>query len=414
MGKAQMSGGPANRPAVPVQEDQMTRRADTISSSPEPSALGGDAADDFSQLPFMSVVVCAYNSEQLIARAIESLLSLRYPCERYEILVVDDGSSDRTAEIVQDYPVRLIRHSTNLGLAGARNTGLEHVSGDIYVCFDDDCVVGPQWLLQLAKGYRQPHVGGVGSTAKIPPEDRSLVARFTAAAKTFAPPTLGGASKNLLNKNLLKRFLSYLACQVKYEQPSSRIEPLLHLYGATSSFPVDVLRLVNGWDTSLRAAEDLDVCARIVRADPSLRFYGVPTATVFHDPGMNLKQFVRREYVRGADRLKYYRRMQLTPPLFPLPVLWAAITVCVALINPLLALSLAVVMPPFLYPWWLLRAGRERRPSNILFAYLQLAEEAATLVGILRGYVMLRKERNGLSICQAASGHTSRPDEPPA
>jgi hypothetical protein len=418
-GEVQMSDGLANRITAPVQEHQMTRRADTISSSPEPSAPEDGAADDFSQLPFMSIVVCAYNSERLIARAIESLLSQKYPAERYEILVVDDGSSDRTAEIVQNYPVRLIRHPTNLGVAAARNTGLEHISGDIYVCFDDDCIVEPRWLLQLAKGYRQlaegyrqSHVGGVGSAVRIPPEEHSLVARFTAAANTFAPPPLSGPGKNLLNNNLLKRFLSYVACQIKYEQPSSHIEPLVHLYAGTASFPVSVLRLVNGWDASLRAAEDLDVCARIVRANPSLRFYGVPTATVVHDPRMSLKQFVRREYVRGVDRLKYYRGIRLTPPFFPLPVLWIAITVCVAFINPLLSFSLAVIMPPFLYPWWLLRAGRERRPSNFIFAYFQLAEEAATLLGILRGYVMLRRERNGLSIGQAAADHIRRRDEP--
>jgi glycosyltransferase involved in cell wall biosynthesis len=415
-----MSDGLANGLTAPVPECQMTGGADTISSSPEPSALGADAADDFSQLPFMSVVVCAYNSERLIARAIESLISQRYPAERYEILVVDDGSTDRTAEIVQNHPVRLIQHSTNLGVAAARNTGLDHVRGDIYVCFDDDCIVGPQWLLQLAEGYRQlakdnrqSHVGGVGSAVRIPPEDHSLVARFTAAANTFAPPPLGGPGKNLLNKNLLKRFLSYLTYQLKYERPSSRIEPLLHLYAGTSSFPVSVLRLVNGWDPSLRAAEDLDVCARIVRANPSLRFYGIPTATVVHDPRMSLKQFVRREYVRGVDRLRYYHGMQLTPAFFPLPVLWVAVTAFAALINPLLSLFLAVIMPPFLYPWWLLRAGRERRPSNLIFAFFQLVEEAATLLGILRGYVMLRRERNGLSIGQAAAAdHISRQDEP--
>jgi glycosyltransferase involved in cell wall biosynthesis len=360
----------------------------------------------------MSIVVCAYNSEQLIGRAIESLLAQKYPDERYEILVVDDGSTDRTAAIVQGYPVRLIRHLANLGLSAARNTGLKHVSGDIYVCFDDDCFVGPQWLLQLAKGYRQPHVGGVGSAVRIPAEDRSLVARFTAAANTFAPPSLSGPGKNLLSKNPLKRFLSYLTSQLKYEQPSSRIELLLHLYGGTSSFPVRILRQVNGWDASLRSAEDLDICARIVRADPSLHFYGVPTATVVHDPGTSLKKFIRREYARGVDRLRYYRRMQLTPPLFPLPVLWVAIAVLVALVNPLLSLSLVPIMPPFLYPWWLLRAGRERRPSNILFAYLQLAEEAATLVGILRGYVVLRKERNKLPMRQVASAQISRQCKP--
>src|SRR6266702_510878 len=84
------------------------------------------------QLPFMSVVVCAYNSERVVARAIESLLAQDYPGERYEIILVDDGSSDRTSAVAGQYPVRLARNEKNQGLAAARNTGLTHMKGDVY------------------------------------------------------------------------------------------------------------------------------------------------------------------------------------------------------------------------------------------------------------------------------------------
>jgi Glycosyl transferase family 2/Glycosyl hydrolase family 26 len=82
----------------------------------------------------MSIVLCAYNSERVIARALESLLAQDYPADLYEIVVVNDGSTDDTAQIVAEYPVRLVSHATNLGRGAARNTGLGYVKGDVYVC----------------------------------------------------------------------------------------------------------------------------------------------------------------------------------------------------------------------------------------------------------------------------------------
>ena len=344
------------------------------------------------ELPFMSVVICAYNSEQLIARAIQSVLAQTYPTDRYEVLVVDDGSSDGTVDIVRGYPVRLVRHATNRGLAAARSTGLDHVNGDIYVSFDDDCFVAPDWLLQLAAGYQQPNVAGVGSTIRAPIHARGLIAQFTTAAGSYdALPLSMGSSKNPI-----RRFVSYFITQLRLEQSSSRIEPVRELYGAMASFPVPILRLVNGWDTSLRAHEDNDVCARIVKSEPDLRFYQVSTASVMHDPDMSLLKFLRRPYLRGADNLNYYRRMNLVPPVFPSPLVWVGLAVFVTLIDPVAGFAAAVITPQILYPWWPLRAGRNHSWLSLLFAYIQLAEETATILGLVRGCLILEKKRRRL------------------
>lgn len=334
----------------------------------------------------MSVVLCAYNSERVIARSIESLLAQDYPHERYEVVVIDDGSSDKTAQIARAYPVSLVQHETNLGRGAARNSGLAHIRGDVYVCFDDDCVVSTDWLHQLAKGYRQRDVAGVGSSIKERTELRGIASRFMAAAARSSPPSLRLGT----SRNPLRRFISYFTVQLRPEQPSSEIYRVRGLNGATASFPVDIILAVGGWDTSLRAVEDFDLCSRIAKGYPDLNFYTVSTAFVVHDPSMSLRRFVYRPYARGLDTLKYYRSNRLTPPIFPFPILWLGALVATAIINPFLSIISALVLPQLLYLWWPLRAVREANPWHLLFAYLQLAEELATVFGLARGQLLLR------------------------
>jgi glycosyltransferase involved in cell wall biosynthesis len=336
----------------------------------------------------MSIVVCAYNSERVIARALESLLAQDYPADLYEIIVINDGSNDNTVQIVAEYPVRLVSHATNSGRGAARNTGLDYIKGDVYVCFDDDCVADPNWLRQLAAGYRQQHVAGVGSSIKKPAELRGIASRFTVAARTSDPPSLRlGASKHPL-----RRFAAYFADQMNPGQSSADVYRVRELYGATASFPGEILRAVDGWDTSLRAMEDRDVCARIAKAYPDLGFYTVSAARITHDPGMSFFQILRRAYVRGPDNLRHYRRNNLTPPVFPFPAAWLAGTVIAAALNPVSGVLAAVTLPQLLYPWWPLRAARELSPRCLLFAYVQLAEESATVIGLLRGELVLREQ----------------------
>lgn len=85
-----------------------------------------------------SVVVPAYNAERYIGECLLSVV--RQTKKPYEIVVVDDGSTDKTAEIVEDFNIKLVSHRRNLGIGAARQTGASKTKGD-YVCFlsADDC-----------------------------------------------------------------------------------------------------------------------------------------------------------------------------------------------------------------------------------------------------------------------------------
>src|SRR5205085_2769077 len=119
--------------------------------------------------PFVSVIVPAYKEERVICKTIESLLASDYPS--FEVIVVDDGSPDRTSEVVcesfgGDARVRLFRKE-NGGKAEALNHGLAHSTGEIVVGLDADTVFAPHTLRALARRFADPAIGAVAGNAKV-------------------------------------------------------------------------------------------------------------------------------------------------------------------------------------------------------------------------------------------------------
>ncbi|HEX2711992.1 MAG TPA: glycosyltransferase, partial [Candidatus Acidoferrales bacterium] len=116
--------------------------------------------------PRISVVVCCYNGECTIRGCFDSLGRLRYP--NFEVIVVDDGSTDATSLIAQEYHFRLIR-TQNRGLSAARNSGMEAATGEIVAYTDCDCCPDPHWLTYLAATFLSSNHAGVGGPNIAPP-----------------------------------------------------------------------------------------------------------------------------------------------------------------------------------------------------------------------------------------------------
>jgi cellulose synthase/poly-beta-1,6-N-acetylglucosamine synthase-like glycosyltransferase/peptidoglycan/xylan/chitin deacetylase (PgdA/CDA1 family)/spore germination protein YaaH len=119
--------------------------------------------------PFVSVLVPAYNEEMVIKNTINSLLASNY--EEYEIIVVDDGSVDRTSEIVLENfagneRVRLVAASAG-GKAAALNVGLQYAKGEIVIALDADTLFAPQTIGALAHRFSDPKMGAVAGNAKV-------------------------------------------------------------------------------------------------------------------------------------------------------------------------------------------------------------------------------------------------------
>jgi glycosyltransferase involved in cell wall biosynthesis len=113
------------------------------------------------ELPFTSVVVPVRNGERTLDACLRSLVDQDYPPDRHEILVVDNGSTDRTAEIIGSYPVRRL-YEPKRGVSNARNRGIEEARGEIVAFIDGDCVAVSSWLRTLVAPFADPDVGCVG------------------------------------------------------------------------------------------------------------------------------------------------------------------------------------------------------------------------------------------------------------
>ena len=107
----------------------------------------------------ISVIVPFANTEQLIGSCVRSLLDQDFPTDRYEVIMVDNNSSDRSAQIVREHPkVRLVTESEQ-GAYAARNRGLTLARAPIVAFTDSDCVVESDWLSNISRALEPPEVG---------------------------------------------------------------------------------------------------------------------------------------------------------------------------------------------------------------------------------------------------------------
>ncbi len=116
-------------------------------------------------LPAISVVCCSYNGSPTIRHTLDALLEVDYP--NYEVIVINDGSTDNLREIVEEYPFRLF-NTPNQGLSNARNLGMEMAIGEIVAYVDDDAYPDKHWLNYLANAFITTNHAGIGGP-NIPP-----------------------------------------------------------------------------------------------------------------------------------------------------------------------------------------------------------------------------------------------------
>ena len=210
--------------------------------------------------PRISVVVCSYNGSRTLADCCEGLLRLEYP--NFEVIVVDDGSSDETGEIARSYGFHVLR-TENRGLSSARNTGLEAASGSIVAYLDDDARPDPHWLTYLAAGFMRAEHAAIGGP-NIPPPGDGFVAHCVAAAP-------GGPIHVLLTDDVAE-----------------------HIPGCNMAFRSEQLRAVGGFDARFRTAgDDVDVCWRLQAQGWTIGFCSA--AMVWHHRRNSVRAYYRQQ-----------------------------------------------------------------------------------------------------------------------
>lgn len=220
---------------------------------------------------FVSVIVPAYNSEATIDNCLISLLNQDYPVDKYEIIVVDDGSPDKTKDRIQKYPVSLFE-SVRLGPGAARNKGVSLAKGEMIFFLDADCEVKKDWISAHLGAYkkiknRQGITGCLGGSILLPRKANSLIEICDYYSSWYEQPRLNRESK--------------------YE------------YLPTTNFSVSkkVFDEVGGFDERLKCGEDVEFGARLRKSGYILEFEeGIE---VFHYGRKRVRDYLYHHYQWG-------------------------------------------------------------------------------------------------------------------
>jgi O-antigen biosynthesis protein len=219
--------------------------------------------------PQISVVVCAFNEENTIGECLESLMASDYP--KLEIIVCDDGSTDRTVAIARRFPVTVLELPHG-GLSRARNAGLAASSGEIVAYLDADAACHPDWPYYLALSFENENVAASGGP-NLPFDDIDVVER----AVGLCP---GGAQEVLVSP-----------------------ERAEHVPGCNMAFRRSDLERVGGFDPVYRTAgDDVDVCWKLLDSGREIAF--AAAAQVRHHRRGTVRGFLRQQRGYGrAERL---------------------------------------------------------------------------------------------------------------
>lgn len=231
----------------------------------------------------LSLVICTRNRADSLVRCFDALERAAVPCD-CEVVVVDNGSTDRTAEVVAafqgaaGYPVVAVGEAWP-GLSRARNRGVAAASGGIVAFTDDDCAVAPDYFAAMLAAFGDPGIGYVTGRVEL------------------ASPDLGHTAVNERT--------------APYELPAHGYVRTGRVLGANMAFRREVLAAIGGFDEVLGSGtpfpvEDCDAAARASAASWRGRYD--PAVVVCHDHGRTPAQVeaTRRAYDigRGAYHMK--------------------------------------------------------------------------------------------------------------
>ena len=319
----------------------------------------------------ISVIVPAFNAEATLGGCLNALLAQTIQRDTFEIIVIDDGSTDCTADIARRSQVHLVRQA-NAGAGAARNAGALAAAGKLLLFTDADCAPAPDWAARMAEVFRTPDVQG---------------------AKGIYAST---------QKELVARFV-----QLEYEERYARMArydriDFIDTYSA--AYRRQVFEANGGFDPHFYRLQDQELSFRLARQGHRLTF--VPTAIVYHQHDRSVGEYAKRKYEIGywkAILLRRHPERTVSDSHTP-----QALRMQIALLALLGPLAILGVFRPA--AWWavlaaavalaasaipLLRRIARRDPAVLLVApLLIIVRDVALCTGLASGFFSMRKRGN--------------------
>ncbi len=270
----------------------------------------------------VSVVIPAYNAARVITSCVEALQEQELNLT-YEIIVVDDGSSDNTADLAEESGAQVIRHTEKRGAAAARNSGINAAAGDI-ICFTDaDCKPKENWIQQILRPFSNQEI--IGAKGTYATKQREIVARFV---------------------------------QIEYEDKYDLLvtqERINFIDTYSAAYRRQVLLANNGFDEKIFYVEDQELSFRLAARGYQMVFE--PTAIVYHLHSNTLPLYFRKKFMIGYWKAQILRRFpgravqdSHTPQVLKVQILLLAMiltTILGTLLTPWSAIALIIAVAAF-------------------------------------------------------------------
>jgi GT2 family glycosyltransferase len=329
----------------------------------------------------ISVVLCSRNGERVLPVALDRLGTQTLDPSGYEVIVVDDGSSDRTSEVAQAHGAKVVRLEPAGGLGAARNAGVRVAEGKIVAFTDDDCEPAPDWLSAIAAAFSDPQLDGVSGRV-VPSCANGFLHRYLSARNPLAPLP----AELLRSHARLYRLWLYLRTVL-----TSPVEPpdgseLYALVGANMAFRRDLIRELGGFEEAfMLGGEEQEFCARAHARNGKARLRYDRSPVVVHRFAPRLRDSFRRARAYGrANAVNSAKHPEVSLIVYPAPVVMAAV------IGGLLATRRGLRLAPLVlggplafYLGWLGDSWRTRSLEPLTYPYIQLVQEVSTMLGEL-------------------------------
>ncbi|MBS3061350.1 MAG: glycosyltransferase [Candidatus Diapherotrites archaeon] len=223
-----------------------------------------------------SVVIPVYNGAKTISNTLHALLEQDFPKSDFEVIVVNDGSTDSTAAVVTHFSSVKLISQPNAGPAVARNTGVQVALGDIVVFLDADCVPKKNWLSEMLKPFSDPKIVGVQGRYENP------------------------------IKNLMAEFVQ-LEIEERYEG-MKQLASIDFIGSYSAAYRRETFLREGGFDEKFRAAsgEDPDLSFRLF--DKGHRMVFCENAVVAHFHPTSLLKYWKTKFFRAFWRVRMYSK----------------------------------------------------------------------------------------------------------
>ena len=229
--------------------------------------------------PLVSIIIPVKNEERTIEKCLRSLQALNYPT--YEIIVVNDGSTDSTGEILKNFPAVTVITTEGIGPSAARNLAIERSTGEYLAFTDGDCIIHPEWLNELLPHFTDETIMGVGGD-QLCPEDEIPFGKD------------------------VHDFMKLISFSSDYLKTSTAVMKVKHNPTCNMMYRRKAFAIQEGFKKNLWPCEDLEFDYRLIRAGYTLIF--TPHAIVYHYRPKSLSAFSRMHFRYGRAHAKMVQR----------------------------------------------------------------------------------------------------------